>query len=141
MTRLLRAIDAERLLVIFDCCHSGGAAEPKSISPHVKSSLTESYYAALAQGRGRVVMASSRPDELSWVFPGMANSLFTHHLLEALRGNAATVGDGYIRVFDLFRYVSNHVRTQAAEMQVQQHPIFKATAMEEDFPIALLPSS
>jgi hypothetical protein len=51
---------------------------------------------------------------------------------EALWGQGKTLGDGYVRVFDVFRHVASHVPTRA-----DQHPIFKATAMEEDFPIAL----
>jgi len=62
----------------------------------------------------------------------MDNSLFTHYILEALRGQAKTLGDGYIRVFDLFRHVADAVPTKA-----NQHPVFKATAMESDFPVAL----
>jgi len=109
-----------------------GLADPKGLLPQVKHGLSEEYYQALAQGKGRVVIASSRPDEVSWAPSGMNNSLFTHYLLEALRGQAQTLGDGYVRVFDVFRHVADHVPTQA-----NQHPIFKATAMEEDFAIAL----
>lgn len=130
MTDMLREVKAGRLLVLFDSCHSGGAGDPKG-PPQVKG-LSEDYYGALAQGRGRVVIASSRDDEVSWALSGMRNSLFTHYLLEALRGGAQTLGDGYVRVFDVFRHVADHVPTRA-----DQHPIFKATAMERDFPIAL----
>jgi hypothetical protein len=35
-------------------------------------------------------------------------------------------------VFDVFRHVADHVPAKA-----DQHPIFKAAAMEEDFPVAL----
>ena len=133
MTALLRNIRAGRLLVLFDSCHSGGAGDPKGLLPQLKSGLSEDYYQGLAQGRGRVVIASSRAEEVSRVLPGMKNSLFTHYLLGALRGQGKTLGDGYVRVFDIFRHVADHVPTQA-----NQHPIFKATAMEEDFPIALL---
>ena len=136
MTEMLREIQAGRLLVLFDSCHSGGAGDPKGILPQVKRGLSEDYYQALAQGKGRVVIASSRPDELSWALRGMNNSLFTHYLLEALRGQARTLGDGYVRVFDVFRHVADHVPTKA-----NQHPIFKATAMEEDFPVALTRAS
>jgi uncharacterized caspase-like protein len=132
MTAMLHEIQAGRLLVLFDSCHSGGAGDPKGHLPRIKRGLSEDYYQALAQGLGRVVIASSRPDELSWALQGMSNSLFTHYLLEALRGQARTLGDGYVRVFDVFRHVADHVPTRA-----NQHPIFKATAMEEDFPIAL----
>jgi len=131
MTALLRTIKAGRLLVLFDSCHSGGAGEPKGGLLGMKNGLSENYYQALARGQGRVVIASSRPDELSWVLPGMGNSLFTHYLLEALRGQGPTLGDGYVRVFDLFRHVANYVPRQAP-----QHPIFKVAQMEDDFPVA-----
>ena len=133
MTALLRSVKAGRLLVFFDSCHSGGAAEPRGLATKIHRGLSEDYYAALAQGSGRVVIASSRPDEVSWQLDEMRNGLFTHYLLEALRGEGRTLGDGYVRVFDVFRHVADHVREQA-----DQHPIFKATAMEEDFPIALV---
>ena len=132
MTKMLRQVQAGCLLVLFDSCHSGGAGDPKGHLPQTRPGLSEDYYQALAQGVGRVVIASSRPDELSWALQGMKNSLFTHYLLEALRGQGRTLGDGYVRVFDLFRHVANRVPARA-----DQHPIFKATAMEEDFPIAL----
>ncbi len=136
MTQLLLAIQAGRLLVVFDSCHSGGAGDPKGDTPGFKTGLSEDYYQALAQGVGRVVMAACRPNEYSWALAGMGNSLFTHYLLEALRGRGRTLGDGYVRVFDVFRHVADHVPARAAAIQASQHPIFKATAMEEDFPIA-----
>ena len=138
MTGLLRNINASRLLVLFDSCHSSGAGDPKSLLPQLKTGLSESYYEGLARGKGRVVIASSRPEEFSWALEGMDNSLFTHYLLEALRGQTKTLGDGYVRVFDIFRHVADHVPARAAEIRAMQHPIFKATAMEEDFPIALV---
>jgi hypothetical protein len=134
MTAMLRRIRAGRLLVLFDSCHSGGAGEPKAAAPPLKAGLSEDYYTGLALGKGRVVIASCRADEVSWVLPGMRNSLFTHHLLEALGGGTArTLGDGYVRVFDVFRHMADRVPRLAS-----QHPIFKAAGMEEDFPIALI---
>jgi hypothetical protein len=62
----------------------------------------------------------------------MNNSLFTHYLLEALRGHASTHEDGLIRVFDVFHYIAENVPTRGP-----QHPIFKATDLQNNFPIAL----
>lgn len=135
MTRLLREIKAGRLLVLFDSCHSGGAGDPKGELAEIKLGLSEDYYRKLAEGKGRVVMASSRPDEVSWVLSGMKNSLYTHYLLEALQGKGKTLGDGYVRVFDVFRHVAEHVPSKAS-----QHPVFKAAALEQDFAIALVGS-
>jgi len=82
MTKMLREIQASRLLVLFDSCHSGGAGDPKGTLPQIKRGLSEDYYQALAQGKGRVVIASSRPDEVSWALRGMDNSLMPGRALE-----------------------------------------------------------
>lgn len=135
LTDLLRDIQAQRLLVFFDSCYSGGTGETKGLGPEqttFKSGLEESYYERLAQGTGRVIMASSRSDEESLVLHGMTNSLLTHYLLEGLRGNMRTRGDGLIRVFDVFDYVSEEVPARGP-----QHPIFKAADLENNFPLAL----
>lgn len=128
----LRAIRAGCVAVFLDACHSGGVGEPKEATLQVKAGLSESAYDRLAEGRGRVIIASCRPDEMSWELPEMRNGLFTHYLLEALRGAAAS-SDGMVRIFDLFSYVSKHVPKHK-----DQHPLFKGE-LEENFAIALAP--
>ncbi len=133
MTLFFKRIKAGRILVILDCCHSAGIGDPKRLSSQTNYGLSEDYYQLLAQGKGRVVIASSRSDEVSWILPGMNNSLFTHYLIEALSGKAKTLGDGYIRVFDIFRHIAEFV-----PMKANQHPIFKAADLDTDFAIALV---
>jgi hypothetical protein len=135
LTGLLRNIRAQRLVIFFDCCYSGGAGETKAMGLEqvvFKSRLEETYYERLAQGIGRVIVASSRSDEESLVLQGMDNSLFAHCLLKALQGGARTRCDGLIRVFDVFDYISEEVPAHGP-----QHPIFRATDLENNFPIAL----
>lgn len=132
LTAALQAIPAQKLVVIFDCCHAGGIGQPKDVSaPILKAGLPDSYYERLKQGTGRVILASSRSTEFSYVFPGAANSLFTQHLLAGLQGGVAS-DDGLIRIFDLFEYIQPKVTSQ----QPHQHPLFKAE-LEENFPVAL----
>jgi len=130
-TEALRAIPARKIVVVFDCCHSGGIGQPKdTATPEIKA-LPESYYDALAKGRGRAILASSRSTEYSWVLPGTPNSLFTQHLLAGLRGGAPS-DDGLVRIFDLFEYLQPRVTGD----QPNQHPIFKAE-LEENLAVAL----
>ena len=131
-TEALRAIRAQKLVVVFDCCHSGGIGQPKEANaPTLKTGLPESYYEALKQGRGRVILASSRSTEASYVQPNASNSVFTSYLLEGLRGGAIGLG-GVIRILDLFSYLQPKVTST----QPNQHPILKAE-VEENFAIAL----
>ena len=131
-TESLRAIPAHKLVVLFDCCHAGGIGQPKdAAAPTLRTGFSESHYDALKQGRGRVILASSRSTEYSYVMPGAENSVFTQHLLEGLRGGILS-DDGLIRIFDLFEYLQPRVTGD----QPNQHPIFKAE-LEENFPVAL----
>jgi hypothetical protein len=131
-TALLTAIPARKVVVIFDCCHAAGIGVAKDVQALAfKTGLPEAYYEQLQAGRGRVILASSRSDELSWILPNEQNSLFTKHLIAGLRGGIASE-DGLIRIFDLFEYLQPRVTQE----QPKQHPIFKAE-LEENFPLAL----
>jgi metacaspase-1 len=135
LTSLLKVVRAQRLVILLDACHSGGTGELKVIAPvsEMKAGFDEKVYDRLAEGVGRVILASSRSSEFSVVLDGMQNSLFTHYLLEALRGAAGTPADDLIRVFDVFHYVSDKVPGRTPS----QHPIFKAHEVENNFPLAL----
>lgn len=130
----LARIKAERLVVFIDACHAGAAVTFKSAGAALNLGFNEKSLGQLAQGIGRVMVASSRASEYSHVLGGARNSLFTEHLLGALRGGARTQGNGLVRVFEVFNHVSERVR-QA--MPDRQHPIFKASDLEDNFPVAL----
>ncbi|MBK1680404.1 caspase family protein [Rhodocyclus tenuis] len=134
----LSQIKAKRLLVFIDACHAGGAAISKSLSDgkghELKSGYSPNTFAKLAVGSGRALMASCRADEVSAVFDGARNSVFTTALLAGLRGAADKSASGFIRVFDLFNYVSEEVPKLIPD---NQHPIFKADNLEGNFAVAL----
>jgi hypothetical protein len=133
-TEALRSIPARKVVVIFDCCNAGGIGEPKdALGLEIKSGLPTDFYLRLSGGIGRVILASSRDSEFSWIQPGAANSLFTQQLLAGLRGGANDT-DGLITIFDLFEYVSAGVTRARAD----QHVVFKCQT-EANFPVALAP--
>lgn len=135
LSSALGAIKAARLLVIIDACHAGGAATLKSeLQGGLLEGFSEKSLQQLATGTGRVVLASSRAGETSIILKGARNSVFTTAILDGLRGAAPIATDGTIKVFDLFNYVSEAVRQAVPG---RQHPIFKASELEENFPVAL----
>jgi hypothetical protein len=136
LSSALKAIRSARLLVLLDACHSGGSVSLKGMdTPEVmEAGFDEKSLAHLAEGVGRVVIASSRSTETSLVFTGARNSVFTQHLLEAFRGETSTSGDGAVRVFDVFQHVSVKVPQTTSD---RQHPIFKASDLETNFPVSL----
>ncbi|HEU5381658.1 MAG TPA: caspase family protein [Ktedonobacteraceae bacterium] len=135
--QLLHAIRAPRLLVLLDGCYAGGFDEVKGkgtgqgIFRYETRQEAQAYYDQLAQGEGRVILASSRSTETSRASSALNNSLFTHYLVEGLRGKAHTQGDGLIRVRDL----SNYIEKQVAKHEAQR-PVMTASHAE-NFPIAL----
>ncbi|KIP94540.1 caspase family protein [Pseudomonas fluorescens] len=134
----LAQIKAKRLLVFIDACHAGGAAISKRLTDgnghEFKSGYTQNTFAKLAVGSGRALMASCRADEVSAVFTGARNSVFTTVLLAGLRGAADKDASGFIKIFDLFNYVSEEVPKLIPD---NQHPIFKADSLEGNFAVAL----
>lgn len=134
LSSMLNGIKARKLLVMLDACHSGAAASLKVSGEGLHFGYEEKSLSRVASGVGRVVIASSRSSEYSIVFNGQRNSVFTTYALDGLRGKAFSRNDGFIRVFDLFNYISEQVRRSVPS---DQHPIFKATALEDNFPLAL----
>jgi hypothetical protein len=130
-TTALRSISARKVVVVLDCCHAAGIGRPKGSNAQAIKTISDSYYDKLAKGRGRVILASSRSTESSFVMPEDDNSLFTKHLLAGLRGGIPS-DDGMIRIFDLFEYLQPRVTGD----QANQHPIFKAE-LEDNFPVCL----
>lgn len=127
----LKDVTAQKMLVVLDCCHAGGVAQAKDARPPAPAPAPLTDYDLLRGGDGRVVLASSRADELSWVLDGDEYGLFTRHLLDGLNGGAAS-DDGFVKVFDLFEYVQPRV-TAARRTQ---RPYFVGE-VGSNFPIAL----
>jgi hypothetical protein len=132
----LRKISSARLLVLLDACHAGGSVVLKTDQgpEGVQLGFDEKSLAHLGQGTGRVAIASSRSSETSLILPGASNSVFTAHLLEVLRGDTPSKGDGFIRVFQVFEHIASTVPQSTND---RQHPLLKATELETNFPVAL----
>lgn len=133
LTALLQDIPAQRLLVLVDACRSGAVARFKDADGDTtKWAFGGPRLDALAQGKGRVIIAASAADEDSWILNRYRNSLFTHFLLQGLQGEVDDHSDGVIRVLDLFSYVAEKVR----KVKTVQNPVLK-THTHDNFPIAL----
>jgi hypothetical protein len=125
LTMALRGIRSERLVVLVDTCYSGGIGEPRRVGVGLKPIIINQDLTGLIEGRGRVIIAASRPDEAAWELNGMRNGLFTTYLLRALRGEVVRA-DGTVWMSDVFSYVTRGVRQHRC-----QHPYQKVIG--EDF--------
>jgi hypothetical protein len=119
-TAKLRAIPAQKLLVLLDCCHAGGVGEAKApyIEEMSKAPVPPGAVALLAEGGGRVLIASSQEDEESYA--GKPYSAFTLALIEALAGVGVAKKDGFVRVADLALHTRQVVPGRTND---KQHPV------------------
>lgn len=147
----LHAVPARRLLVIVDACHAEGMATAKDLpalelpAGFTATPLPKGISDTLKQGAGRAVFTSARGTQKSWVRPDGTLSLYTYHLLEALRGagsrptSASSVvpGDTVVRLSHLMNHLGQAVPASARTLcHAEQTPFFDTAT--EDFPVALL---
>jgi hypothetical protein len=116
----IQAIQAQKMLVLLDCCHASGLDNVLEKAPTVKSikaPLPASAAAVLAKGRGRIIISSCKEHEKSYT--GKPYSQFTQALLEALTGAGLSQKDGFVRATDLALYAA---KTVPLHTQNQQNP-------------------
>jgi hypothetical protein len=113
-TALRRHIDAERVAVIADACHSGGALA-EGVSP------IGGAFGDLFDASRRVTLSAADATEQSiegeeW---GGGHGVFTYVLMEGLRGEADLDGDGEVTFTEVATYVEDRVPTLSDGFQ---HP-------------------
>ncbi len=134
-TALRRQIDSERVLVIADACHSAGAADGDTVGGGESNAIAGGF-AQLFPGSRRLMMTAANTNEYAqederWGGHGV----FTHFLLEGLRGAADQDNDGVVRFMELFDHVSNGVRQATNGQQNPQSSGFG------DIPLAMVPQT
>lgn len=128
-TQKLRAIEAQKLLLLLDCCHAAGMAVAKGANFR-RAPFPPDLPKALAQGEGRVFIASSRGDEASST--GTPYSVFTQALREGFAGYGSATRDGYAYIGDIALHVG---RLVPARTNDQQHPVLDMHRAD-NFPVA-----
>lgn len=114
----LARLEARLRLLIVDACDSGAVTRAKGGTPGPE------YQVALEQLQlqGQVIVSSSGPAEPSLEADALSGSLFTHHLLTALRGDADADGDGVVTLQEAYSYT--YRRTVSGTGFPRQHPTF-----------------
>ena len=139
LSEKLGEIHAKRFWVIIDSCHAEGMASAKDDLPadFLPTALPKGVVDALKQGEGRAVFTSSRGNQSSWVRPDGTLSLYTYHLIEALKGAANQSGDRQVTLSNVMTYLGKTVPESARTLcRAEQTPFFDTAT--EDFPVALL---
>jgi hypothetical protein len=113
VTNILRRLVPERVVVILDSCFSGAAGGRSPFDPKAQGEralISGEFLDRMAHiGKGRVVITASGPDESAQESPDLGHGVFTHYLIEGLRGAADSNGDGDIDVHEIYGYLSQKV--------------------------------
>lgn len=132
LTERISAIDAKHLLVVLDCCFSGGAG-----AKVLRAALTPrggrgggllSAEALLEQmaGTGRLILTASTADQPAYENPVMGHGLLTYHLLHALLGPEGVIKDGRVPIYGLLSYVTTQViATASGTYAARQDPTLR----------------
>lgn len=115
---LFRGTQARFVLILLDCCFSGGAAARVFEDDEPIPRNTETPLAVLAEGRGRILISAANTNEAAYEHPGTRHGLFTKALLDALRAFPDV-----INVQAAMSDVMDRVRAEAARLGVMQTPM------------------
>jgi hypothetical protein len=129
---VLKDIAAQKVLVLLDCCHAAGVDQTKSPGLVLeKAAMPPEAEQTLAGGKGRMLIASSQADQVS--FAGKPYSAFTLALIEALTGSGANDENGFVRVADLAMYTSWRVAQRTRQRQL---PVMRWSDQTDNFNVA-----
>ncbi|MFZ5868666.1 MAG: caspase family protein [Thermodesulfobacteriota bacterium] len=113
----LSRLDSRRVVLIADACHAGGFSVRGAKS---LSNSLERFMRQFRESEGRILITSSRADEVSQEDPDLGNSLFTYHLLNGLKGAADKDKDGIVTLRELYDYVYENTKKQTRGYQSPQ---------------------
>ena len=138
-TVLRRYINAKRVVVFSDACHSGaisanfatrglGSSEPNLVN-QVLADLSKTK-------EGIVVFTASAAGEVSQEFQDMGHGVFTYYMLEGLEGKADYDNDYTVTINELMRYVEEQVKRKT---HGAQNPTRSQTEYDKEMTIATVP--
>ena len=133
-TALRRQIAAERVLVIADACHSAGTADGDVVGGSQTNNISGGFQGLFTPSR-RLMMTAAATNEFSledarWGGHGV----FTHFMLDGLKGAGDLDGNGIVTFTELFDHVSANVREATSGRQNPQRSGFG------DIPLAVVGS-
>lgn len=105
----LSAVKAHTKIAILDSCFSG-AISAKGIEAAPEFELPKVEF---DEPSGSVFLSASTGRQLAYESDALEGSIFTHHLLRGLYGDADGNGDGVVTVDELYQYVYQNTKWQS----------------------------
>ena len=135
---LIGQLPAKKVLVLLDACHSGGVGGKvvKGVTnPLVQNTPGRNSF--MEAGEGRVILAASRPEQVSIEDDQVRHGVFTHFLLEAFGGKADFDRNNTITILEVYQYLSTEVRAYTQRVHgFEQRPVLEVRGMSRELILA-----
>lgn len=129
----LNQLPAQKLIILLDCCYAGQLKtkagrededdDPKSFDLQQDN---QKMVNILDQGTGRVIIASSTADQVSYI-GDQGLSIFTEVLAEALSGKNTAKAEAHVSFSDVWGHIGKEVSKRAQALyQQSQDPVINA---------------
>ena len=119
-------IEAERVVAFLDSCYSGAAGGRTFVSKKTRATnVDDLFLERLTRSKGRAIITASRPAEVSIELPELGHGVFTHYLVQGLKGAADLNRDGIVTLQELYEYLEQQVTQKSRSVGGSQHPVMK----------------
>jgi hypothetical protein len=129
LTRVIDKSNSQRIVTILDCCYSGAAKIGKGGEEDAANAgrkAIDEKSRILERGEGKCILAASQAYQKAFETTQKDHSLFTHFLIEGLKGNEEAVDNyGCVTPDLLGKFIYNRIMSLPVEKQPHQKPIRK----------------
>ena len=126
MQTIFSRIEADQVVVFLDACYSGAAGGRTFASRRTRASRVDDLFLdRLTRSKGRVIVSAARASEVSLELPELGHGVFTHYLIQGVRGTADLDRDGIVSLQELYQYLEQQVSQKSRAAGGNQHPVMK----------------
>jgi TPR repeat protein len=138
---LLHPSKAGKILLLLDACREQPSDDG---SKGVDGAMSKAFMRALKSSEGKFVLASCGEGQYSYENAQLGHGVFTHFLLDGLRGQALADRNGFITLGSVSSYVTNAVEDWVARNRPDaggpvQVPWYKGDGTATNIPLAIDP--
>ena len=126
LATIFSRIESDQVVVFLDACYSGAAGGRTFASKRTRASrIDDVFLERLTRSKGRVIVTASRANEVSLELPELGHGVFSHYLIQGIRGTADLDRDGIVSLQELYQYLEQEVSRKSRQAGGNQHPVMK----------------